>query len=99
MTRKVIVSIGAAALLFGSTFVPALAHDHLFNAAHAPGVTSRGFINPVAQNPSGVSGSEAQPGTVPGAGDPKVGVDTGTPAVDLTLVSTRSGGNGNPVGP
>jgi hypothetical protein len=56
-------------------------------------------VNPVAQNPSGVSGNAAQPGTVPGAGDPKVGVDTGTPAVDLSLVSVRSGGNGNPVGP
>ena len=98
MSRKTLVILLAAmaALLLAIPVAPAFAHDHLFNASNAPGTASRGFVNPVAGNPSGVSGAAARPATVPGAGDPKVGVDQGTPAVDLSLVPVRSGGHGNP---
>jgi len=75
---------------------PALAHDHLFNATNSSGAAVRGFANPVAGNPSGTSGAMARPATVPGAGDPKVGVDQGTPAVDLTQVGIRTDGHGQP---
>ncbi len=62
--------------------VPATAQadDHLFNASTSSGASERGFTNPVAGNPSGTSGPAAQPSSVPGLGDPKVGEDTGTPA-------------------
>jgi hypothetical protein len=99
MPRLFALVFAVTALLLGVLAAPALAHDHLFNAAHAPGVADRGFANPVAGNPSGVSGAAAQPATVPGAGDPKMGVDTGTPAVDLSLVNARSGGHGAPQAP
>jgi len=73
---------------------PALASDHLFDGANAPGAAQRGFGNPVAGNPSGTSGPNASPGTVPGEGNPNSGQDTGTPSVDRDLVGTRSGGHG-----
>jgi hypothetical protein len=86
----------AGLLCIGLAGSPALAHDHLFNAAHSQGVDNRGFANPVAANPSGVSGAMSRPATVPGAGDPKVGVDQGTPAVNLGDVWIRSG-HGDPL--
>lgn len=98
MNRKTIF-IGACLLsiaLVAATATSALASDHLFNAANAPGASQRGFANPVAGNPSGTSGPAAAPATVPGEGDPKSGGDLGTPAVDLTLVNVRSGGHGGP---
>lgn len=98
MTKKVIVSIGAAALLFGATVGPALANDHLADATSAPGASQRGFANPVVANPSGTSGAAARPGTVPGLGNPNAGNFTGTPSVLLSDVFLRSG-HGNPVGP
>lgn len=79
-----------------ATVAPTMASDHLFNAANARGASVRGFTNPVVGNPSGISGPQAQPGTVPGEGDPKVGGDQGMPAVDLGLVNVRSGGHGGP---
>jgi hypothetical protein len=97
MFKKATFVLLAAVLLLAITAAPALAHDHLFNAAHAPGAAMRGFANPVAGNPSGMSGAMADPATVPGSGDPKVGVAQGTPAVDLSLVWVRSGGHGNPL--
>jgi hypothetical protein len=87
-----------SALLVGVVSSPALASDHLANAASSEGADNRGFANPVAGNPSDPSGAAAQPGTVPGEGDPKAGNDRTTPAVDLSLVNTRSGGHGNPQG-
>ncbi len=96
MFKRVLVVVIAAGLLIAVSAAPALAHDHLFNAAHSQGVDNRGFANPVAGNPSGTSGAMSDPATVPGAGDPKVGVDQGTPAVDLSLVNIRSGGHGMP---
>ena len=70
---------------------PALASDHLFDGANAPGAEQRGFGNPVAGNPSGMSGAKARPGTVPGEGNPNSGNEQGTPAVDRDLVDDRSG--------
>jgi hypothetical protein len=96
MLRMFVLVLAVTTLALGVLAAPALAHDHLFNAAHAPGVADRGFVNPVAGNPSGVSGAASRPATVPGSGDPKVGIDTGTPAVDLSLVNVRSGGHGSP---
>jgi len=96
MSRTMTVILLALALVLLAAS-PALAHDHLFNAINAPGADHRGFANPVAGNPSdGTALAAARPATVPGGGDPKVGADTGTPAVDLTLVSVRSGGHGTP---
>ncbi|MCL5110578.1 MAG: hypothetical protein M1401_17270 [Chloroflexi bacterium] len=99
MRKRILASLGAAVLLFASMAVPAFASDHLFNAANAPGVTERGFANPVAGNPSATSGAAARPGTVPGEGNPFAGQDQGTPAANLDLVNTRSGGNGTPAQP
>jgi hypothetical protein len=91
MTRRV-TALVAAALLGILVLAPAaLASDHLFDAATAPGATERGFANPVAGNPSGMSGAAARPGTVPGEGNPGTGQDLGTPSVDLSLVPVRSG--------
>ena len=78
---------------------PAFASDHLANAAGAPGAAQRGFVNPVTDNPSGASGAAAAPGTVPGEGNPNAGAMMGTPAVDITLVAARSGGNATPEPP
>ena len=94
--KRIVSALAVAILLLGLMAAPAMANDHLFNAAHAPGAVQRGFTNPVAGNPSGTSGAMARPATVPGSGDPKVGVELGTPAVDLGLVSVRSGGHGDP---
>ena len=96
MIRRIVVSLVLALVLMAWFALPVSASDHLFNAAHSEGVDNRGFINPVANNPSGTSGAMALPGTVPGEGDPKVGADIGTPAVDLGLVPVRSGGHGHP---
>ena len=52
-----------------------MASDHLANAMDATG------RNPVPQN--------ADPGTVPGKGNPFFGQDTGTPAANLTEVEVR----------
>lgn len=77
----------------------AFADDHLFTAAGAEGSDERGFANPVASNPSGTSGPAAQPATVPGLGDPKVGEDTGTPAVSLEVLLERLEARSNGQGP
>jgi hypothetical protein len=81
--KKVLAAVFTSALLVGVVSSPALASDHLANAISATG-----------SNP--VSGTPADPGTVPGEGSPQAGNDRTTPAVDLTLVDDRSGGNGNP---
>lgn len=99
MSRKLMVTVLFALALVAVMAVPAFASDHLFNAATAPGADVRGFSNPVARNPSGISGAMARPGTVPGEGNPNAGQDQGTPAVDLGLVNTRSGGHGTPMAP
>ncbi len=88
--KRVLAAVFTSALLVGVVSSPALASDHLANARDAAG------FNPVTQNPSGTSGAKAQPGTVPGEGNPNAGQDEGTPAVDLGFVDDRSGGNGNP---
>lgn len=94
--RRALIVVVLVLILVGGITPVALASDHLFNAANAPGALHRGFANPVAQNPSGTSGAMARPATVPGEGDPKSGLHTVTPSVDLSLVFTRSGGHGNP---
>ena len=96
MLRKLVSVFVITLLLLIALGSTVMASDHLFNAANAPGAGMRGFGNPVAANPSGTAGAMAQPGTVPGEGDPKVGADQTTPAVDLSLVNVRSGGHGNP---
>ena len=98
MKTRALHAAALAALLVGATAVPALADDHLANAVGAAGADARGFANPVAANPSGTSGASAQPLTVPGQGNPAAGEDTTTPAVDLSLVSVRSGDHGPPAG-
>lgn len=98
MTRRLIALVSVSLLALAALAPAALASDHLFNAATAPGAAERGFTNPVALNPSGVSGAAARPGTVPGEGDPNAGQDRTTPAVDLSLVTARSGGHGQPAG-
>src|SRR3989304_4032862 len=65
----------------------ALASDHLFDAATSPGAFVRGFTVPVTLNPSGTSGAAAQPGTVPGEGNPNSGGDLGTPSVNCDLLN------------
>jgi len=97
MTRRLLVLATVLAVALLSLAPAALASDHLFNAANAPGAAERGFTNPVALNPSGMSGAAAQPGTVPGEGNPNAGQDQTTPAVDLSLVTVRSGGHGQPM--
>jgi hypothetical protein len=98
MTRRLIALLSVSVLALAVLAPAALASDHLFNAATAPGAAERGFANPVALNPSGVSGAAARPGTVPGEGNPNAGQDQTTPAVDLSLVTARSGGHGQPAG-
>jgi hypothetical protein len=97
MLKRILIVVAVAGLFVALAAAPALASDHLFNAANSQGADNRGFVNPVAGNPSGTSGAMARPGTVPGEGDPKVGGDLGTPAVDLSLVWTRSGFHGDPL--
>jgi hypothetical protein len=91
-----IVTVVLGGLLLLALAAPALASDHLFNATNSNGADNRGFANPVANNPSGVSGGMAQPATVPGEGNPNAGQDQGTPSVDLSLVFQRSGGHASP---
>jgi hypothetical protein len=79
MRKDLLIATAVGLMLFGGA---AAASDHLFNAATAPGSDDRGFGNPVAQNPSGVSGPMSQPATVPGEGDPNAGQDRGTPSVN-----------------
>jgi len=85
--RKLIVVFTALTVLA----LPAVASadDHLFNGATSPGATHRGFTNPVAANPSGVSGAAAQPGTVPGLGNPNAGHEQGTPSFDPDVLAQR----------
>ena len=90
--KKVLAAVFTSALLVGVVSSPALASDHLANAASATG------FNPVTQNPSDTSGTKAEPRTVHGEGNPNAGQDTTTPAVDLSFVDDRSGGHGNPQG-
>jgi hypothetical protein len=100
MKRFLLIALSALTLL---TSAPALASDHLANATAArdsnPGGPSG---NPVANNPSGTSAGQAQPGTVPGEGDPNSevqppdGSGIGTPAVDLGCVFGRTDGAAQP---
>ncbi len=90
--KRVLAAVFTSALLVGVASSPAVASDHLANASGAAG------FNPVTQNPSGTSGAQARPGTVPGEGNPNAGQDRTTPAVDLTFVDDRSGRLGNPQG-
>ena len=99
MSKKVLISLPIALGLVLALALPAGASDHLYNAAHSEGVANRGFTNPVALNPSGTSGAMAAPATVPGEGNPNVGSQQGTPAVDLGDVTVRSGGHGMPQKP
>jgi len=101
MAGRIRSFIGAAVVV-GAIVVPgatALADDHLANAATSHGTDERGFANPVAANPSGASGAAAQPGTVPGLGDPASGQDTGTPAYDPASLCERLGARSQGVGP
>lgn len=88
-------SLTTAAMVAGTGL--ASADDHLFSATTSNG--QRDFANPVAQNPSGVSGAAAQPGTVPGLGDPKAGEDTGTPAFSCEALAERLAARSSGVGP
>ena len=90
------VAVGATAVVPAGT---ALADDHLFNAANSQGAEERGFANPLAGNPSSTSGAAAQPGTVPGLGDPKSGTDTGTPAFDAESLCERLEARSSGAGP
>ena len=94
--KRFVAVAATSALLVGLTAIPALAGDHLFTGSNSPGADHRGFGNSVATNPSGTSGAAGRPGTVPGEGSPNAGADQGTPSVDLSSVSTRSGGHGDP---
>jgi hypothetical protein len=92
VSPRLVIAAVVLALTFSALLAsPALASDHLFNAANSAGADNRDFANPVANNPSGEAGGHSQPGTVPGEGDPKVGGDLSKPAVDLSLVFVRSG--------
>ena len=94
--KRFVAVAATSALLIGLTAMPALAGDHLFTGSNSPGADQRGFANPVATNPSGTSGAAARPGTVPGEGSPNTGADQVTLSVDLSAVSARSGGHGDP---
>ena len=93
--KKLTAIATTSVLVVGVWALPAFASDHLANAANSPGAEQRGFSNPVAANLSGTLGAAAQPGTLPGEGDPKAGGDRTTPAVDLSFVPIRSG-HGDP---
>lgn len=99
MLKRILIVLMVAGLFIGLAAAPALASDHLFNAATSPGAAVRGFTNPVATNPSGASGAMAKPAIVPGEGNPNAGGETGTPSVNLDLVYDRSGGHGAPQKP
>jgi hypothetical protein len=93
--------VGAAAIatVLLVPMAPALADDHLADASSSQGVDHRGFTNPVALNPSGTSGAAAQPGTVPGLGNPSSGHDTGTPAFDPASLCERLEARSEGAGP
>lgn len=100
--RCVIRSIAAGSVALAAVGIPAgaaAAHDHLFDAATSNGADNRGFANPVAGNPSGVSGAAAQPGTVPGLGSPNSGRETGTPSFDCAVLQVRLAARSEGVGP
>jgi hypothetical protein len=100
--RTAIRSIVAVALALGALTAgagAASADDHLFDAAHSSGVDERGFTNPVAGNPSGTSGAAAQPGTVPGLGNPNTGADQGMPSFDCVSLAERLAARSEGVGP
>jgi hypothetical protein len=99
MSKRILVILVVTGLFVLLVAAPALASDHLFNAAHSSGVDNRGFANPVAANPSGVSGAMAKPAIVPGEGSPNAGIEQGTPSVNLGDVFLRSGGHGMPQKP
>ena len=99
--RRIVATAGVALIATLGVAGTAAADDHLFTAAHSSGVDSRGFANPVANNPSNNpegSGSKAQPGTVPGLGNPNAGADQGTPSFDceslIERLTARSEGHG-----
>jgi hypothetical protein len=91
--RKVLAASLVSALMLGMVAFPAVASDHVVNAANSAGADNRGFSNPVTGNPGDAQGD---PGTVPGEGDPNSGAGGDPPAVNLGLVDDRSGGHGNP---
>lgn len=68
----------------------AYADDHLFNAVNSQGADNRGFGNPVVGNPGD---AQADPTSVPGTGDPKVGTETGHPSVDCEDLNPTAGNN------
>jgi len=92
--RNVLVAGVALMLTLGVGAGTAAADDHLFNGATSNGAEHRGFTNPVATNPSGVAGPAAQPGTVPGLGNPDAGQDQGTPSFSCDALAARSAGRG-----
>lgn len=101
-TRHTVASMFAAGVIAVGTMAaaaPAMAHDHLFNGATSNGADNRGFTNPVAGNPSGVSGAMAQPGTVPGLGNPNAGQDMGAPSFDCEVLQMRLDARSGGVGP
>jgi hypothetical protein len=89
--------LAAATLVGGAT--AASAHDHLNHAAGSEGADDRGFVNPVAGNPSGQSGAASQPGTVPGLGDPTSGTSTGTPSFSCETLLLRLAARSEGAGP
>ncbi|MBE9553893.1 MAG: hypothetical protein IMF05_10565 [Proteobacteria bacterium] len=86
MHKVIGLAFGVVVMAFGGA---AFADDHLFSAATSEGAGTRDFNNPVAGNPSGTSGAQAQPGSVPGLCDPKAGADTGTPSFSAETLSDR----------
>ena len=96
--RRIVVAAGVALISALGVAGTAAADDHLANGATSNGADSRGFGNPVANNPSETSGSKAQPGTVPGLGNPNAGADQGTPSFDcdslIERLTARSEGHG-----
>ena len=90
MRRTLASCLSSAMLLVALLASPALASDHLANATAASGG------NPVTTNPSGASGAQARPGSVPGEGNPNAGADTTVPARDLGCVFVRSGATPDP---
>lgn len=87
--RGLLLVAAVLTLTLGTGVGTAAADDHLFNGATSNGSAQRGFANPVAGNPSGTSGAAAQPGTVPGLGDPKAGEDQGTPSFSCEALQER----------
>jgi hypothetical protein len=90
MRRTLAAAFSGATLFAAALASPAVANDHLANATAASGG------NPVTTNPSGVSGANARPGSVPGQGNPNAGQDTTVPASDLGCVFVRTGATPDP---